>query len=138
MKIILQVFLTLLFLGSVSFGNEFRDMKQISLKKDSQRKILVKYGKYKRLFKFRWTLYINDTLVIFSSYDRNVAQHIMSLNHKNQSFRVELKPRGADDFNVPYLLVKFKEFNYKKNEAVFEIYLWDKKMQIALEYLKDN
>jgi len=119
----------------VSFGNDFIDIKQISLKKDEQKKILVKYASYERLFTFRWTLYINDGLVVFHSYDRSVAQNVLSLNTTNQSFRVELKPRGADAFRVPYLLVKFKKFDYKKNEALFEVLLWDDKSQIKLEYL---
>jgi hypothetical protein len=128
----------LLVVGGVVFGNDFRDMKKISLKKDVQKKILVKYAQYERLFTFRWTLYINDDLVLFHSYDKRVAQNILTLNHTNQSFRVELKPRGADFFNVPYLLVKFKEFDYKKNEALFEVYLWDKREQIELKYLQDD
>jgi len=127
--------LSLSFEGSV-FGSDFRDLKQISLQKDVPKKILVKYAKYERLFKFRWTLYINDGLVVFRSYDKSVAQNILSLNHTNQSFRIELRPRGASHHNVPYFLVKFKEFDYKKNEAVFELYLYDKDEEIVLKYLK--
>jgi len=136
LKYILQGYLLFLLLGSVVYGGDFRDMKKISLKKDVQKKILVKYAKYKRLFKFRWSLYINDGLVIFHSYDKRVSQNILSLNHTNQSFRVALKPRGANHYNVPYFLVKFKEFDYKKNEAVFELYLYDKNEEIVLKYLK--
>jgi len=136
LKYILQGYLLFLFLGSVVYGGDFRDMKKISLKKDVQKKILVKYAKYERLFKFRWTLYINDGLVVFHSYDKRVAQNILSLNHMNQSFRVALKPKGTNHYNVPYFLVKFKEFDYKKNEAVFAVYLYDKNEEIVLKYLK--
>ncbi len=136
MRSILQVFIALLLSSSVVFGNDFRYMEKISLKKDDQKKILVKYAKYERLFKFRWTLYINDGLVVFHSYDKRVSQNILSLNHKNQSFRVELKPRGYDHYNVPYLLVKFKKFDYEKNKALFELYLWDEQSQIILKNLK--
>jgi len=122
--------------GENTFGSNFRDAIQVSLKKDEQKKILVKYAQYERLFKFRWTLYINDGLVVFHSYDKSVAQNILSLNHTNQSFRIELRPRGASHHNVPYFLVKFKEFDYKKNEAVFELYLYDKDEEIVLKYLK--
>ena len=138
MKAVLQVFITLILLINFSFANEYRDMKKISLKKDEQKKILVKYDSYERLFKFRWTLYKNGGLVIFRSYDRKVAQNILYLNGKNQSFRVELKARGADFYQVPYILVKFKEFDYEKNEAKFELFLSDKKMQIELQELKNS
>ncbi len=119
-------------------ANDFKDVNKISLKKDEQTKILVKYGAQERLFKFRWTLFTNGGLVIHRSYDRAVSQNILYLNHKNQSFRVELKPRGADFYNVPYMLVRFKEFDYEKKEALLEILLSDDRSQIELKYLKNS
>ena len=77
-------------------------------------------------------------MVIHRSYDRIVAQNILYLRHKNQSFRLELKPRGADYYNVPYVLVKFKEFNYETNEATFELFLSDKSMKISLKHLENG
>jgi hypothetical protein len=123
---------------SVIYANDFREIKKISLKKDEQKKFLVKYGAKERLFTFRWTLYINDGLVIFRSYDKRVAQNILYLNHKNQSFRVELKTPGADFYNVPYILVKFKKFDFTTGKASFDLMLSDEKMQIALEELKQK
>ena len=113
-------------------------MTTISLKKDEQKKILVKYDDITKLFKFRWTLYKNGGLVIHRSYDRIVAQNILYLRHKNQSFRLELKPRGANFYNVSYTLVKFKEFNYETNEAIFELFLSDRSMDISLKHLKNG
>jgi len=136
LKIFLQVFLFAALFLSVANANDFREIIKISLKKDEQKKFLVKYDSSERLFKFRWTLYKNKGLVIFRSYDKRVAQNILYLNHKNQSFRVELKSRGADFYNVPYILVKFKEFDFVKKEAKFDLMLWDDKMQISLKKLK--
>ena len=138
MRTVLQVFITLIVLMSSSFANEYRDIKKISLQKDEQKKILVKYDSYERLFKFRWTLYQNEGLVVLRSYDRKVAQNILYLNSKNQSFKVELKARGSDYYEVPYLLVKFKKFNYEKNAAEFEMFLSDEKMQLELKELKNS
>lgn len=138
MKIIVQ-FLILFFFGISNISaNDFREVKQISLKKDEQTKILVKYGQIEKLFKFRWTLYVNKGLVIHRSYDRIIGQNVLSLNHKNQSFRLELKSRGADNYNVPYILVKFKEFKFDTKEAVFDLMLSDEKMQIELKYLNKD
>jgi hypothetical protein len=123
---------------SASFGDVFRDKSIITLKKDEQKKILVKYDDITKLFKFRWTLYKNRGLVIHRSYDKVVAQNILYLESRNESFRVELKPKGADFYNVPYILVKFKEFKYKTHEAVFELYLSDREMKIKLDYLKNG
>ncbi|WP_457750038.1 hypothetical protein [Sulfurimonas sp.] len=138
MRSILQLFLVAFLYNVTLFANDLQEVKKIALKKDEQKKILVKYDNKTRLFKFRWTLYINDGLVILRSYDKTVAQNILYLNHKNQSFRVELKTRGADFYNVPYILIKFKEFDAKKNIAVFVLYLSDNKDQISLEIVKNK
>jgi len=135
LKLLLQVFLLLAFSLSATFANDFKYIKKISLKKDEQKKILVKYAANKRLFKFRWTLYKNDGLVIHRSYDRIVSQNMLYLRYQNQSFRLELRPRG-DSYNVPYILVKFKEFDVKRDEAHFELLLSDENDLITLEYLK--
>lgn len=136
MKIFLQVILLLLLGVGATYANDFKDIKKITLKKDEQKKILVKYDIYKKLFKFRWTLYRNGGLVIHRNYDSVVGQNILYLRHQNQSFRFDLKPRGGDAYSVPYILVKFKKFDFKKHEALFELFLFDTRDQIELEYLK--
>ena len=135
---ILKLFITLVLLFSFANAIEFKDMQKISLKKDEQTKILVKYKNHVRLFKFRWTLYVNEGLVILRSYDSEVAQNILYLNTRNQSFKLYLKAKGADFYEVPYLLVKFTEFDYEKNRANFELFLSDKKGQIELKYLPND
>ncbi len=137
MRVIFQVFIFVTLCFSVTYANDFRDVKTISLKKDEQKKILVKYDSVEKLFKFRWTLYKNGALVVLRSYDKIVAQNILYLRDKNQSFRFELQPKGLS-YNVPYMLVKFKEFHYETNEAVFELFLSDSEMQIRLKYLKNG
>jgi len=134
----LRLFITLVLLFSAANAIEFKDMQKISLKKDEQTKILVKYDNNVRLFKFRWTLYINEGLVLLRSYDREVAQNILYLNTRNQSFKFDLKTRGADFYEVPYILVKFTEFDYEHNRANFELFLYDKKSQISLKYLPND
>lgn len=123
-------------LVSSASANQFADMEKISLKKDEHTNIFVKYANYERLFKFRWTLYKNEGLVLFSSYDKEVSQHILYLNNTNQSFKVLLKPKGSDFYETPYFLVLFKNFNFEKHEADFEVYLSDKKHQLEVKYQK--
>ena len=136
MKFFLHVITLLVFSYSFIFASELVETKEILLKKDVQKKILVKYADKEKLFKFRWTLYKNGGLVVFRSYDKIVAQNVLYLRHENQSFRVELKTKGADSYNVPYMLVRFKEFKQDTKEALFEILLFDDKKQILLEELK--
>jgi hypothetical protein len=132
----LHVITLLAFSYSFIFASDLVETKEILLKKDVQKKILVKYADKEKLFKFRWTLYKNGGLVVFRSYDKIVAQNVLYLRHENQSFRVELKTKGADSYNVPYMLVRFKEFKQDTKEALFEILLFDDKKQILLEELK--
>jgi hypothetical protein len=138
----LRAFLRLIAILSLSFGfifaSDYREIKEIVLKKDEQKKILVKYADKEKLFQFRWTLYKNGGLVLFRSYDKIVAQHVLYLRHENQSFRVELMPKGANYNNSAYLLVKFKEFKQDSKEAVFEIFIFDSKGQVLLEDLKEQ
>jgi len=114
---------------------DYQDTVSIELEKDEQTKILVKYGNAQRLFKFRWTLYSNGGLVVFRSYDKIVAQNILRLRHKNQSFRVELKTRGASNYTVPYVLVKFNEYDAETEKVKFQVFLSDKNSEVNLEYL---
>lgn len=138
MRIIVRFFITLVLLLSTTHAIEYKDMEKISLKKDEQTKILVKYKTYTKLLTFRWTLYVNEGLVVFHSYDKNVAQTILYLNTKNQSFKVLLKPKGTNQYEVPYILVKFKEFDFKKHKANFEVFISDKRREILVNYLKNK
>ena len=119
-------------------ANTYRDVLKISLKKDQTKRILVKYDTIQKLFQFRWTLYINDGLVILKSYDDIVSQNILYLNHKNQSFRTEVLSRGANNYKTPYILVKFLKFDFKKHEAKFKIFLSDDEMRVRIKYLKNE
>ena len=128
-------FLVVFFIGTVS-ANEYRMMYPVTLKKDEQVTFLVKYATYKREFTLRWTLFVNEGLVLFHTYNKNVFQNILYLNGTNQSFKVLLKPKGADRYEVPYFLVKFNKFDLKKNEAKFEIFLSDKESQMTIKRIK--
>ena len=134
----LKSFLLLCILLHVSFAEGWRETKSVSLKKDFLERVLVKSDGSRRLLEFRWTLYANDNLVVLRNFDDIVHQHILKLNHKNQSFRIELLPHTAYKVKVPYILVKFTEFDYKKNESKFDIFLQDDEEEIILQYLKSE
>ena len=136
MSLILQVFIALVLFISISSADELRKMDDnISLQKDEQKVFLVKYENKERKFKFRWTLYTNEGLVTLSSYDTIVSQHMMYLNNTHQTFRVILK-RGSRIYERVYFLVKFKEFDSKKNRAIFELFLSDPKGITQIEEFK--
>jgi len=131
----MRVIFFLVFLSSFVFATELLKVKTYKLQKDESREIIVKYGGVEKLFHFRWTLYKNDGLIVFSSYDTIVSQHVLFLNHNNQSFRVFLKPHGGYEHIRPYIIVKFVKFDFTKHKAIFEIWLYDKNQEVYLKYL---
>ena len=137
MRHFVLLFLSFLFAISLQ-GADFREVYELSLKKDEQKKFLVKYGKYERLFSFRWTLYVNDGLVVLHSYDRVVGQTVLYAKDRNSAFRVMLHSSGVNTRFSPYFLVMFKEFDYVTNSAKFDIMLWDEKMSVEIEELKNG
>lgn len=135
MKIVFQ--LLFLFVFTLSYADDFRQTRIISLKKDELKKIFVKYEDKTKLLSFRWTMYKNGGLVLFRSYDSIVSQHLLYLNHTNQSFRVKLKP-AINFYNEPYMLIRFMEFDFKTKESKFELLLSDRIGNIRLEYDKEQ
>lgn len=132
---ILQLILLLSFFAVSINAQLYKAKHVIKLKKDKTEKILVKYDDIDKLLKFRWTLYHNEGLVLFRSYDQIVGQNVLYLNHTNQSVRFELKSRAGGFYSLPYIILKFVKFDYQTQEAVFELYLFDKKKQIDLKFL---
>ena len=134
----LKSFLLLCILLHVSLAEGWKTTKSISLKKVKLERILVKSDGSRRLLEFRWTLYTNGNLIVLRNFDDIVFQHTLKLNHKNQSFRIELLPHTAYKVKVPYILVKFTEFDYEKNESKFDIFLQDDEEEVILQYLKSE
>lgn len=119
-------------------ANEYRYTETIKLSKDEYKKFLVKYDQSEKLFKFRWTLYSNGGLVVLRSYDRIVAQNVLYAEHARGSIRVDLKPRGQGFRNRSYVLIKFVEYNFSEQKAVFKLFLSDPKLQVSLEHLEEK
>lgn len=135
MSTLRRIFLAALI--SISILNaDWREIKEIRLKKDATQQIVVRYDDVPRLLTFRWTLYTNGNLVVHRSFDDFVAQNVLSENYKNQSFRIQFTPRGKKYGAMSYVLIRFKEFDFEKNEAVFELLLRDDEKKTVLKYTK--
>ncbi len=115
---------------------EWRQSEQVTLQKDEPLQLVVKTDAARRLLEFSWTLYTDDTLVVLKSFDERVSQHMLRRNHVNQGFRIPLLAYSARKVKVPYLLVRFSDFDYKKNEARFDIHLQDDDAEVLLEFVK--
>ena len=131
-----KIFFTVFFVAAAVFGNELQKLKTYTLAKDEVKKILVKTQRSQKVLKFRWTLYKNEGLVFFTSFDQIVSQHILYLNHTNQSLRIDLIPRGAHDYVEPYLLLHFDEFDFTAHKAKISLWIYDKRSETILKYLQ--
>ena len=131
------VFFVLFFVLSMQ-ANDYKYEETIELTKDECKKFIVKYDERQKLFKFRWTLYVNGTLTVLRSYDRIVAQNILSTKLKRKRFRLVLKPSGMDYGNTPYILIKFIEYDYSTNKAIFKLFLSDRNSKVSLEHLENE
>ncbi len=138
LKYFLQIFIAITFISSFLHANEYKDIVTVKLKKDEHKKVIIKYARTEKLFKFRWTLYANGGLVVLHSYDRIVGQTMLYDKRKSRSFRVELITRGGQHYAVPYILVKFVEFDYETGEAMFQLFLSDTHSKVSAEYLKQE
>jgi len=137
LRIFLRFFLVLTIVSSISYALDFKQTTIIKLKKDEQKKFLVKYENFVKLFEFRWTLYKNGGLIVHRSYDKIVAQNILYKRYKNNYFRLELKSRGKNRASYsPYILMKFEEFDFEKREAVFKMLLYDKEQAVEIKEIK--
>jgi len=116
----------------------WRATKEIRLKKDELEKVMINSEGSQRLLTFRWTLYQNERLVVFRTFDGIVAQHILAKNHHNQSFRIKLASTVPKSLKIPFILIKFKVFDHEKNEALFELMLRDDDEMFVLKYLNEE
>lgn len=122
-----------LFFAAVSAN--FRETRELHLKKDDVEKVMVVRGASEHLLTFRWTLFHNGALVVHRSYDGFNAQNVLKLNHVNQSVRVDIDTSASSPKHFSYVVIKFKAFDFEKHEAVFDILLRDEAEKVRLDYL---
>ena len=111
-------------------------MKKTSLAKDHFETLWVSGDGFQKRLSWRWTLYKNGGLVVLQQFNKEVSQHLLYLNSRNQSLRIALMSRNETYGMLPYILIIFKAFDFKKNTAEFELYLWDKDEKVELKFPK--
>lgn len=122
---------------SAALSDEFRNVTTLKLKKDEYKTYIIRYDKVEKFFFFRWTLYVNNGLVVLQSYDRFPAQHVLKLGYRNNSFKVHLKTKDTYH-KTPYILIKFDEFDPQKKLATLKMFLYDESLDIKMEEIKEK
>lgn len=74
-----------------------------------------------REFSFHWTLYVDKGLVFLAKYDGFNHQSILYNSFRKDSFKIKLAEEGKIRGLSPYLVVFFKNFDEKSNQATFKV-----------------
>jgi len=95
------------------------------LKKDQLQHVVIYEGKKKHQLSFRWTLYVNSSLVMHVDYDGHTYQPLLSTHYRLQRFKVDLFSKPIDlsqpEGEAPFALLIFKAFDEKKREAYLDL-----------------
>lgn len=134
-----SILLFLLFAALLQAG-EWSYTKEIRLKKDQLQTILVKEEAELRVLKFRWTLYAGEGLVMHLNFNELASQFILYKHYKKDAYKLRLLPKRSAYKRAPFLYLIFKKFDYKTNEAYFDILIDDpeKRALIEVKPLKES
>lgn len=123
---LLVIFLIL----TLSLNAQWRFQKEVRLKKDNDYVVLFKYDDIQKELRWRWTLYSNRGLVVHRKFNDFIAQYVMYADDNSNSYRISIKPKGGKFGPPPYINVQFKSYDEVTHEAVFGLYVNDKREEI--------
>ena len=111
-------------LSTTLFGRYWDSQYDVTLKKDEVSEYQIIDPIRLKKFTFRWTLYINDGLVVLANYDGYPYQFILYKRANGSSFQIPLKKKRS------FLMVEFYDFDVKKKEAKFRTLFKNSKAEI--------
>lgn len=108
----------------------------VELKKDEilQIELTPKQGKQK-ILTYRWTLHKDGGLVVILRYDGFVKQFVLYPNYQVDKFKVFLYPE-TETYMKPFFLLKFLDFDRRKNIAKLQNFIHAAGMKINIAYNK--
>ncbi len=135
---------TLLFFlfTSFLFASVSWDGQQVfRLKKDEFGKIIFhERGKegsdFTYIFKFRWTLYDSQKVILLSNYRDFPRQHSLKFEFRQNTIEQVLLDRAVK--NRPkdhYLLLQMDSYDKKKKEIVFLVFIKDSDKKFEIKYI---
>jgi len=123
----LVLFLSINFIfidNSFGAGKRYWDIiYDVELKKDEIQRFIVSDPVRKKIFYFYWTLFINDGIVINSSYDKYPKQHVLYKDYRLNAFRVNLMRKASYLQEKSFIRVEFQDFDIYENKALFRVYI---------------
>ncbi|NPA81933.1 MAG: hypothetical protein GXO31_04940 [Epsilonproteobacteria bacterium] len=96
------------------------------LKKDQIARVKVDKGlSYKlagELF-FRWTLFVNEGLVVLLKYEGFPHQYVLYKKWGRDTIRLVIDKKPSKEWLESYLLIKFEDFDPKRKVAVLKVFV---------------
>ena len=106
---------------------------QVELKKDELARYTLAIDDKIYNLDFRWTLFVNEGLVMLYKFNKFPYQNILYKDYKLKSFKIKLKNRAENAFYEPYALIVFEDFDTNTKKAKFTVFLMDEKRAIQAE-----
>jgi hypothetical protein len=117
----------LLLLGGTLFGRYWDYEYEITLEKDEVAEYLITDRVREKTFTFRWTLYINNGLILVVNLDGYPYQKILYKDYNRNSFQMKLHGKRA------LLMVEFSEFDVENKKASFLVLVKNSSVEPVLE-----
>lgn len=137
-----KLILCFLLLTTSVFGQiKWTSQHIFKLKKDEIGRISIyENGKDEQKYTFdfilRWTLYDSQKVVVLSNYRGFPRQHTLYFKRSLRSFRQSLLPDKKRNVNKKaYLLVYMDEYDKKKEDISFMIFLKDPEKRLGVSYI---
>lgn len=110
----------------------------VELKKDQVAKYSLIIDNKAFDVQFRWTLFVNDGLVMLYNYAgddglRFKKQNVLYAKYRLDGFKIELKERATNAIYRPYIYISFKNYDKKTKKALFHVFLKDEKRSILVD-----
>ncbi len=137
-KILFVCLLSLPLFAQIKWDSEYI----FRLKKDEIGRIIfiekgTEHEDFRYEFKFRWTLYDGQKVVLLSHYRKIPRQHVLYFKFRLDSFIQNLlHDKSKNSQKRTYLLLQMDEFDKKKNEILFLIFIKDKDKRFDIKYIK--
>ena len=130
-KIILYLLLSIY---SYAIDTEFWDYSfKTELAKDQLYSLSVDDLELKKRLVFRWTLFHNNGLVLLVNYDGHPHQYVLYERYQENTVRLKIARKAGYTAHAPFLLLVFKEFDYKERKAKFEIVVKDSSKKLLVK-----
>ncbi len=128
----IMLFCSLLF-GADEEALSWNFKDEVELKKDQTARYQIAIDNKLYTLDFRWTLFINDGLVMLYKLEKFPYQNILYKDHKLNSFKIVLKNRAENALYKPYALIVFKDFDAKTKKAKLSVFIKDDKRSVQAE-----